>query len=166
MEQGFAATTVDAIAERAGVSRRSFFNYFDTKQAAAFPEYEGRTAWLDHRLGELPEVTVAAALELVVAEVRRFVGDTAHRHRYRLLLHIEELRDHDMRHDLEYEELLARHFLRSCPAPSAAEQFAAKFDAARIVGAYRAALLTWAHAEEGFDPATAVATAIREDRFA
>ena len=40
--QGFEHTTVDAIAERAGVSRRSFFRYFPTKESAAFPEQDNR----------------------------------------------------------------------------------------------------------------------------
>lgn len=35
-EKGFAAVTVDQIVEAAGVSRSSFFRYFDTKDAALF----------------------------------------------------------------------------------------------------------------------------------
>lgn len=35
-ENGFAAVTVDQIVETAGVSRSSFFRYFDTKDAALF----------------------------------------------------------------------------------------------------------------------------------
>lgn len=35
-EHGFAAVTVDQIVETAGVSRSSFFRYFDTKDAALF----------------------------------------------------------------------------------------------------------------------------------
>lgn len=34
VEQGLDATTVEAICSRAGVSRRTFFNYFDTKDEA------------------------------------------------------------------------------------------------------------------------------------
>lgn len=33
-EQGYEATTIDEIAERAGISRRTFFNYFESKAAA------------------------------------------------------------------------------------------------------------------------------------
>lgn len=35
MEHGLAAVSVEAIASRAGVSTRTFFNYFDTKEDAA-----------------------------------------------------------------------------------------------------------------------------------
>lgn len=41
-EQGFEGTTVDQIAEKAGVSRRTFFRYFPSKEAIAFPRSEQR----------------------------------------------------------------------------------------------------------------------------
>lgn len=42
VEHGFEGTTVDQIAERAGVSRRTFFRYFPSKEAIAFPRSEER----------------------------------------------------------------------------------------------------------------------------
>lgn len=41
-DRGFEGTTVDDVAERAGVSRRTFFRYFATKEAIAFPQSEYR----------------------------------------------------------------------------------------------------------------------------
>jgi AcrR family transcriptional regulator len=41
MEKGFEATTLDAIAEAAGIARRTFFHYFDSKEALLFA-YEDR----------------------------------------------------------------------------------------------------------------------------
>jgi AcrR family transcriptional regulator len=43
-ERGFEATTVDDIAEAAGVSRRTFFRYFPAKEAIAFPNNDARLA--------------------------------------------------------------------------------------------------------------------------
>jgi len=42
MKQGFDETTVDDIAKAAGISRRTFFRYFPTKEAAFFAEQEER----------------------------------------------------------------------------------------------------------------------------
>ncbi|MBV1860680.1 MAG: TetR family transcriptional regulator [Nannocystaceae bacterium] len=70
VEQGYEGTTVDQIAERAGVSRRTFFRYFPSKEAIAFPRAEERRdafrALLLERFAEqeaLPAVR-AACLEV------------------------------------------------------------------------------------------------------
>lgn len=42
--RGFEATTIDDIVEEAGVSRRTFFRYFATKESIAFPFREERLA--------------------------------------------------------------------------------------------------------------------------
>ena len=70
VEQGFEGTTVDQIAERAGVSRRTFFRYFPSKDAIAFPRSEERLeafrSLLRERFAEqapLPAVR-AACLEI------------------------------------------------------------------------------------------------------
>lgn len=48
-EQGYAATSVDEIAERADVARRTLFNYFERKQDLL-------TAWAAERRGRLMEL--------------------------------------------------------------------------------------------------------------
>ncbi len=70
VEQGYEGTTVDQIAERAGVSRRTFFRYFPSKEAIAFPRADDRRdafrALLVERFAEqdtLPAVR-AACLEI------------------------------------------------------------------------------------------------------
>jgi AcrR family transcriptional regulator len=45
-EQGFEATTIEEIAEAAGVSRATFFNYFPSKEAVVFEQAPtARQAW-------------------------------------------------------------------------------------------------------------------------
>jgi AcrR family transcriptional regulator len=41
-EKGFEATTIDALCEEAGVSRRTFFRYFDDKEGLVFPNRHER----------------------------------------------------------------------------------------------------------------------------
>ncbi|MCA9536737.1 MAG: TetR family transcriptional regulator [Myxococcales bacterium] len=66
LERGFESVTVDEIAQVANVSRRTFFRYFPTKEAAAFPN---RELWLEQfhaltaqRAGEPAYQTVRRAL--------------------------------------------------------------------------------------------------------
>jgi mycofactocin system transcriptional regulator len=54
-EQGFDATTVEQIAERAGVSRRTFFRYFDTKGAVLWSEFDQEVETLHRLLAGAPD---------------------------------------------------------------------------------------------------------------
>lgn len=61
--RGFEGTTVDDIAARAGVSRRTYFRYFATKEAIAFPRSADRLAAFDKLLREQgPEVPAFVAV--------------------------------------------------------------------------------------------------------
>jgi AcrR family transcriptional regulator len=68
-EHGFTATTVDAIAEAAGVSRATVFSYFPTKEEIVFGDAAAAVDWLGARLRERP------AGESTVAAVRAWLGD-------------------------------------------------------------------------------------------
>ncbi len=66
VERGYEGTTVDQIAEKAGVSRRTFFRYFPSKEAIAFPyaanRLEAFRQFLAQRVSqEKPLVAVRAA---------------------------------------------------------------------------------------------------------
>jgi len=70
-ERGFEATLVDAIAEAAGVSRRTFFRYYDTKEAAFFANQRRRLLAFDTLLehpesGETPYHTLRRAFGIAV----------------------------------------------------------------------------------------------------
>lgn len=58
IEQGYAATTVEAITQRAGTSRATFFNYFEAKSDLLWLEVDGAIA----RLREDPRGDLRAAL--------------------------------------------------------------------------------------------------------
>ena len=49
-EQGFDATTVDQIAERAGVGRSTFFRIFPSKEAVIFPDHDDLLGRIGARL--------------------------------------------------------------------------------------------------------------------
>jgi TetR/AcrR family transcriptional regulator, regulator of mycofactocin system len=56
-EQGFDATTVEQIADAAGVSRRTFFRYFDSKAAVLWSEFDLEVDTLHRLLGQAPAGT-------------------------------------------------------------------------------------------------------------
>lgn len=83
-EQGFEATTVEDVAERAGVGRTTFFRHFRAKEDAVLPDHDRVLAAVEARLREDDplDVRVAAAARLVL---ERYLdeGERA-RVRYRL----------------------------------------------------------------------------------
>lgn len=71
-EQGFAATPVSRVAEQAGVSTRTFFHHFATKEDVVLAAYERRLARLVDVLAARPDdeppLTTLRASLLTVAE--------------------------------------------------------------------------------------------------
>lgn len=55
LEQGFDATTMEQIATEAGISRRSLFRYFDSKEDIALGDVAERGAQLQELLRERPD---------------------------------------------------------------------------------------------------------------
>ena len=55
-EKGYAATTVADVVERAGVSRRTFYEQFDDKEACFLAAYDAGLAAVLSRIGEAVEV--------------------------------------------------------------------------------------------------------------
>lgn len=59
-EKGYPATTVADVVERAGVSRRTFYEQFDDKEACFLAAYDAGLAAVLCRIGEAVEVDPAA----------------------------------------------------------------------------------------------------------
>ena len=80
VEQGYDATSVDQIAERAGVGRSTFFRTFPTKEAVIFPDHEEVLARIEARLDAAAPgqhflaVREAARLVLLGKGIEREVG--------------------------------------------------------------------------------------------
>jgi AcrR family transcriptional regulator len=58
LEQGFEQTTIDQIADTSGISRRSFFRYFGTKEDIVLGDLAGQGALVQQALENVP-LTVA-----------------------------------------------------------------------------------------------------------
>lgn len=72
-EQGFEQTTVDEIAAGAGVSRRTFFRYFDSKAEVLWSEFDTEVATIRALLNDVPEdLSVMAAVQSVVIAANHY----------------------------------------------------------------------------------------------
>jgi AcrR family transcriptional regulator len=154
-KRGLAATTVEMIAADAGISPRTFFRYFDTKESAAFPDHADRVADLERRLdARLPSrAPLSDVIELSKRSAMEFFDNPELYHRrYRLLRSNEVLRDLERVFDRRYEERLVA-FLTACDI----ERVAACACAGAVVAVVNAALDVWAESPRT-DPAPAQAT--------
>jgi mycofactocin system transcriptional regulator len=84
---GFDATSVDDIARAAGISRRTFFHYFASKNDLVWGDF---TTELDRMRAGLasvpPGVAMTEAIRRAVVDFNRITPDQAVRHRQRLQL--------------------------------------------------------------------------------
>jgi AcrR family transcriptional regulator len=71
--KGFANVTVTELAEEAGVTERTFFRHFPTKEAVLFADYETHVEWLAAALARRP--AGESLFDAVLASVENFPGD-------------------------------------------------------------------------------------------
>jgi AcrR family transcriptional regulator len=71
--KGFANVTVTELARKAGVTERTFFRHFPTKEAVLFQDYETQVDWLSEALAQRP--ASESLFEAVLASVASFPHD-------------------------------------------------------------------------------------------
>jgi AcrR family transcriptional regulator len=71
--KGFANVTVTELAAEAGVTERTFFRHFPTKEAVLFQDYETQLEWLAEALAQRPPSE--ALFDAVLASVAAFPHD-------------------------------------------------------------------------------------------
>lgn len=106
-ERGFERTTVDDIAERAGVGRTTFFRHFGSKEQVIFPDHDGLLDTIRARLSASRAATATVAVtEAAYGVLEQYVaeGDRA-RERYALTRTVAALRDRERAGIQQYEHL-------------------------------------------------------------
>ncbi len=71
--KGFANVTVTELAAEAGVTERTFFRHFPTKEAVLFQDYESQLEWLAEALAQRP--AAESLFDAVLASVAAFPHD-------------------------------------------------------------------------------------------
>ncbi len=158
-ERGFEATTVEDIAAAAGISRRTFFRYFPSKNDTLFANF-------DDILAELEEWFAAAdddqpMFDVIAEATMRFNrvhvdGAAAHRERMELILHTPALRANASLRHAEWGAVIARYAARRLGVP--ADDLAAQLVGHVALGTANAAYERWLR-DDSSDLAELITTA-------
>jgi AcrR family transcriptional regulator len=142
--QGYDATTVDEIADRAGVGRSTFFRHFRSKEDVIFPDHSDVLARVRARLATADAAeTPAAVAEAARIVLRRYVeeGELA-RSRYRLTRTVPPLRAREIGQMQQYQREF-REFVRAWTGESPGNDLRAELLASAIVVAHNQVLRRW-----------------------
>jgi len=149
VEQGYDATSVDQIAERAGVGRSTFFRTYPTKEAVIFPDHEAVLARIEARLeAAAPGQHFLAIREAARLVLRHYLDEGDHaRARYRLTRSVPALREREIAGMQRYQETF-RVFIRGWddepdPADVLRVDLHAELLAAALVTAHNHVLRRW-----------------------
>jgi len=143
-ERGFAATSVDDIAERAQVGRTTLFRQFGSKEGLVFPDHDALLGRADERLAAAkPEAMPTAVIDVASSVFDHYLneGELA-RLRYRLTRSVPALRDYETATVSKYARLFARHLRGASPGDPASELRAELFSHA-VVAAHNVVLRRW-----------------------
>jgi AcrR family transcriptional regulator len=142
LENGYEATTLDAIATAANISRRTFFHYFETKEAILRAwesrlEDAFREAFVRQPPGAAPLEALHGALASVIS---RLESDEAIA-MDRLMHSTEALRARKQANYEQQEKVVFAAMIERWPAPE--RRAALRLDAMLGVGAFRIAAEAW-----------------------
>ena len=161
-ERGFEQTTVDDIAERAGVGRSTFFRNFRAKEQVIFPDHDGLLNAIRARLStSSPETAVVGVTEAARVVLQHYVQEGSRaRQRYALTRTVPALRDRERAGVQQYERLFAR-FIRAWLGDGPRSPLRADLLANAVVTAHNHVLRAWLRREVE-DPHGAFDEAMRE----
>jgi AcrR family transcriptional regulator len=162
--QGYDGTTVDAIAERAGIARRTFFRYFRSKDDVIFPDHDTLLVTVNQDLAAQSGVSPVQAICSGVRVVfRSYVRDPqVSVQRYRLTRSVDALRDRELATVRRYERTFSRYVRDRLAGGSLSESetvLRADVIAATVVAAHNAVLREWLRAGGDYDPMSDLETA-------
>ncbi|MFB9466243.1 TetR/AcrR family transcriptional regulator [Streptomyces cinereospinus] len=162
-ERGYEQTTIDDVAERAGVGRTTFFRHYRSKEEVIFPDHDRLLAAIRDRLDGSTHATALVAVSDAVRLVLMHYldeGDLAQR-RYALTSKVPALREREIVSVARYQRLF-REFISDWMGDTGQPaSLRAELMAANVVAAHNHVLRRWLRGESA-DPVSEVDDAMRE----
>jgi AcrR family transcriptional regulator len=140
LTEGFDAVTVDRITEAAGVSRRTFFRYFDSKEAAFFADEHARLARFREALasGQAGESAYYVVRRCLLELAAEYDANRAHMTgRHAVVEASRALLSHDLLLDRRFEDAIVESLA------STADPVDARVLGSAMFGVVRAVLRPW-----------------------
>ncbi|MFI7483555.1 TetR/AcrR family transcriptional regulator [Kocuria sp. M1R5S2] len=147
-ERGWEATTVDRLAQAAGIGRATFFRKYGSKEDIVFADHVAALQRLEQLLaGAGPEADPAVVLREAVLLVFRHHLDHRERAlaRHALLRQVPQLRDRELITSHRYERVI-RRWLRSALGEHPDRETVATALSAAAVAVHNAHLRSWLRA--------------------
>jgi len=146
--RGFDETTVEDIAAAAGISRRTFFRYYPSKNDVVWGDFEGLLRGMDEWLvATSDDVPLVDALSAAIVRFNSLPPEAvpAHRQRMSLILHVPALQAHSTLRYADWRDVVARFAARRLGEP--VDSFQPQLVGHLALGAAVAAYERWLRAE-------------------
>ncbi|MDX3225315.1 TetR/AcrR family transcriptional regulator [Streptomyces sp. ME19-01-6] len=162
-ERGYEQTTVDDIAERAGLGRTTFFRHYRSKEAVIFPDHDRLLELIRDRLATSSHSTALVAVSDAVRLVLLHYIDEGElaRRRYALTSKVAALRDREIASVARYQRLFREFIADWMGDPTESASLRAELMAASVVAAHNHVLRRWLRGESS-DPVAEIDEAMRE----
>lgn len=148
-ERGFDATTVDDVAEAAGIGRRTFFRYFASKNDVVWGDFDAALQHLRAALADVPpEAPLLEGIRAAVLAFNRLPpgAEPQHRVRMAMVLHTPALQAHSTLRYAGWRAVIAEHVADRSGV--AADDFGPQLLAHQVLACALAAYEQWlGHAE-------------------
>lgn len=171
-ERGFEATTVDDIAERAGVGRTTFFRTLGGKEDVIFPDHDTLVRAIESRLATATDATALVAIsEASKLVLRHYLTEGSRaRTRYALTRSVPALRSREIAGQQRYQRTF-RTFLHAWMGGTPGAALRAELMANAVVTAHNHVLRRWLRGEltdsalvPAFDDAVSEVSSLFEER--
>jgi AcrR family transcriptional regulator len=162
-ERGYEQTTVDDIAERAGLGRATFFRHYRSKEDVIFPDHDQLLEQVRDRMQAASHGTpLAAACDAVRLVLLHYLdeGDLARR-RYALTSTVPALRDREIVSVARYQRLFREYIVGRTAGRGETTALQAELMAAAVASAHNHVLRRWLRGDTT-DPSREIDAAMRQ----